>query len=363
MGRRHYLRLILLPLCPVWALVTQLRNELYRAGVVRRREFPLPTFVAGNLSTGGTGKSPHTEFLARKLSRAGIKTAVLSRGYGRRSLGFILSDDTSTAATIGDEPMMMKRSLPEVAVAVSEDRAFGIEKLMEKISPEAIVMDDAYQHLKVRASCYFLLTTFARPFTSDYLLPAGNLREMRMNAERAHCVIVTKTPERYMDGTEEAVRTRERYRHAIKRYTWAPVIFSTYSYSPRVISCSGDEIKSEELKKYGLLLVTGVADPSQFLEHIGSLGASFRHLNFPDHHFFSLKDAQKIESALHDMPDGKKNIILTTEKDLVRLQGILPAHLPLYSMPIEVRMSEEDEAVFDAVVSSALEKYSESRGQ
>lgn len=363
MGRRHYLRLILLPLCPVWALVTQLRNELYRAGVVRRREFPLPTFVAGNLSTGGTGKSPHTEFLARKLSRAGIKTAVLSRGYGRRSLGFILSDDTSTAATIGDEPMMMKRSLPGVAVAVSEDRAFGIEKLMEKISPEAIVMDDAYQHLKVRASCYFLLTTFARPFTSDYLLPAGNLREMRMNAERAHCVIVTKTPERYMDGTEEAVRTRERYRHAIKRYTWAPVIFSTYSYSPRVISCSGDEIKSEELKKYGLLLVTGVADPSQFLEHIGSLGASFRHLNFPDHHFFSLKDAQKIESALHDMPDGKKNIILTTEKDLVRLQGILPTHLPLYSMPIEVHMSEEDEAVFDAVVSSALEKYSESRGQ
>lgn len=356
MGRR-YLRLILLPLCPVWALVTQLRNELYRAGVVRRREFPLPTFVAGNLSAGGTGKSPHTEFLARKLSRAGIKTAILSRGYGRRSLGFILSDDTSTAATIGDEPMMMKRSLKGVDIAVAEDRAFGIEKLIEKISPEAIVMDDAYQHLKVRASCYFLLTTFARPFTSDYLLPAGDLREMRMNAERAHCVIVTKTPEQYTGSTPEAIAGRERYRHAIKRYTSAPVIFSTYSYSPRVISCSGDEIKSEELKKYGLLLVTGVADPTQFLEHIGSLGASFRHLNFPDHHFFSLKDAQKIESALHDMPEDKKNIILTTEKDLVRLQGILPAHLPLYSMPIEVRMSEEDEAVFDSVVSSALEKY------
>ena len=151
MGRR-YLRLILLPLCPVWALVTQLRNELYRAGVVRRREFPLPTFVAGNLSAGGTGKSPHTEFLARKLSRAGIKTAILSRGYGRRSLGFILSDDTSTAATIGDEPMMMKRSLKGVDIAVAEDRAFGIEKLIEKISPEAIVMDDAYEHWKVRAS-------------------------------------------------------------------------------------------------------------------------------------------------------------------------------------------------------------------
>lgn len=317
----------------------------------------MPTFVVGNLSTGGTGKSPHTEFLARKLSRKGIKTAVLSRGYGRRSLGFILSDGTSTAATIGDEPMMMKRSLPAVAVAVAEDRAFGIEKLMEKVSPGAIVMDDAYQHLKVRASCYFLLTTFSRPFTSDYLLPAGNLREMRMNAERAHCVIVTKTPENCMGCSEEAHTVRERYRHAISRYTSAPVIFSTYDYSPRVISCAADEIKSEELGKYGLLLVTGVADPAPFLEHISSLGASFRHLNFPDHHFFSLRDAQKIESALADMPAGRENIILTTEKDLVRLQGILPAHLPLYSMPIEVRMSSGDEAVFDAVVSAALEKY------
>ena len=337
----RYLRLLLLPLCPIWSFITQMRTELYLAGVLKRFTPSIPTIVVGNLSTGGTGKSPHTEYISHILSSM-YKTYILSRGYGRSTRGFFNVDRDGTASKYGDEPLMMARHLPQVNVAVCESRREGIERIMEKCpSTQVIVMDDAYQHLAVKASCYFMLTQFSRPFFGDYILPAGDLRELRMNASRAHCVVVSKTPLEYMNEGDSAREYRELYKKYISRYSKAPVIFSTYKYSQYVDGVNGERIDIDELKDYNVLLITGIATPAPLLEHLDSKGICYRHISFADHHTFSSTECEKIKNDFLNLPSGK-NIILTTEKDMVRLAGSTLEKLPLYSISITVEMSNED---------------------
>ena len=343
-----YLRLLLLPLCPLWALISQIRTELYMANIIKRYTPPVPTFVIGNLSTGGTGKSPHTAYIAQILSNT-YRTTILSRGYGRKTKGFLLACPTSTASQIGDEPLMLSHELPEVKIAVSENRAKGIEQLLSQYEkPEVIVMDDAYQHLRVKAQCYFLLTRYDRPFFSDYLLPAGDLRELRLNAARTHCVIVTKTPSEVLQDSEK----RELYKKYISHYTKAPVIFSTYAYSPYIKNAADTKIPVPTLKDYSVLLITGIAQPKPLLEHLQANNITYTHRSYPDHHTFTDDDIRKIKNDFLNLPT-KKRIILTTEKDMMRLLDTEVSHLPLYSISVTVKMDEESEKT----VRKILNKY------
>ena len=345
----RYLRLLLLPLCPLWAFITQLRTELYLMGVFKRYIPSIPTIVVGNLSTGGTGKSPHTEYISRLLSSKYL-TSILSRGYGRSTRGFLNVKKEGTASEYGDEPLMIARHLPQVSVAVCESREKGI-RTMEGYtpSPEVIVMDDAYQHLSVKAACYFMLTTYERPFFGDYILPAGDSRELRINASRAHCIVVSKTPYECMEDTEYARERRELYKRYISRYSKAPVIFSTYKYSPCVIGVDGNSIDIDTLAEYDVLLITGIASVTPMLRYLDDKGIKYRHMSYADHHTFSIEECEKIKNDFLNLPSGKK-IILTTEKDMVRLYGTQLEDLPLYSLPITVDMNEEDRQTMLSVI-------------
>ncbi len=349
-------RLILLPLSALWYAISGIRTWLYGKGLLRRRRFRLPVFVVGNLSTGGTGKSPHAELLARRMMEQGYRTALLSRGYGRRTKGFLEVSQHDSARRTGDEPLMLKRALPEATVAVCENRARGIRQLMRRFRPQVIVLDDAYQHLRVKASCYFLLTAFDQPFTSDHLLPAGNLRESRHGARRADCVIVTKVPRRYADSAERACAAREKLRRQIARYTDAPVVFSRYHYADRVKNPLLGHIATEDLKDYNILLVTAVANPIPLLSHLGSIEVTCRHLQYPDHHVFRHRDVEKIKNEFLNLPRGK-NIILTTEKDMARIIGTPLAEYPVYSLAIRAEILPEDQAAFEAIVEQTLARY------
>lgn len=350
------LRLVLLPLSSLWYAVTRIRTWLYASGKLTRRRFPLPVFVVGNLSTGGTGKSPHTELLARLLLDSGRRTAVLSRGYGRKTRGFRLVRRDDAAALTGDEPLMIKRALPQAVVAVCENRAQGIRRLIKQEHPDAVVMDDAYQHLRVEASCYFLLTTFDRPFTGDHLLPAGNLRESRHGADRADCVVVTKVPRRYLDDTPRGENAREELRRKIARYTAAPVIFSSYDYARCVTNPRLGSLPVDLLKDCNVLLITAVANPVPLLSHLGSLEVTCRHLQYPDHHAFTRRDIEKIKNEFLNLPSGK-NIILTTEKDMTRIIGTPLARYPVYSLAVRAVIRPADRPTFDAVIARTMEKH------
>lgn len=340
----------------IWYAASRIRTWLYVSGRCRRHRFPLPVFVVGNISTGGTGKSPHTELLARQMLTEGRKTAVLSRGYGRKTKGFRLASTHSLSKEVGDEPLMIKRALPAATVAVCENRAKGIRRLLETEKPELVVMDDAYQHLRVEASCYFLLTTFAEPFTSDLLLPAGNLRESRHAAKRAACVIVTKVPHKYMDDSEKSVAQRESLRQKIAAYTTAPVIFSEYEYSHHVKNPLGATIEVDELKDYNVLLITAVANPILLLSHLGDKEITCRHLQYGDHHAFTRRDLEKIKNEFLNLPHGK-NIILTTEKDMARIIGTPLAEYPVFSLAVKARIRDADREVFDRIIHQTLDKY------
>ena len=354
------LRLILIPLSCLWYVVSGVRTWFYTSGKLRRRHFGLPVFVAGNLSTGGTGKSPHAELLARRMLAEGYRTAILSRGYGRRTKGFLAVSEHDSARRTGDEPLMLKRAIPEATVAVCEDRARGIKRLMRHYRPEVIVLDDAYQHLRVEASCYFLLTAFDDPFTSDFLLPAGNLRESRHGAERADCVIVTKVPGKYMDDSQKAQDAREKLRRDIARYTAAPVVFSRYDYADQVKNPLLGHIPTDRLKDYNILLVTAVANPVPLLSHLGSLEVTCRHLLYPDHHLFKRRDVEKIKNEFLNLPRGR-NIILTTEKDMARIIGTPLAEYPVYSLAVRAVIRPQDEALFNGIIDRTLEKYKDKK--
>lgn len=342
-----YARYLLAPFALIYSVVMWTRNLFYDMGIFHSKKYGLPVIVFGNLSTGGTGKSPHTEYLARKLSHKYV-VAILSRGYGRKTHGFIVASNESDARQIGDEPYMIHRKNPDITLAVDEDRAHGISHL-QSLS-DVIIMDDAYQHRRVKASCYFLLTSYYDPFFKDFILPMGNLRESRLGSRRCSAVIVTKCPD------DISKRTKAVYRKRIARYTDKPVLFSHINYSPKVCGRYNRTMPLEKLLEYEILLVTGIANPRPMCEYLSDRGIEFDHLRFSDHRDFTHADIRKINEAYEDLDELKK-IILTTEKDFVRLEPLLSPEIQIYSLPIEVRMSREDRTEFDRIVHETISGY------
>jgi tetraacyldisaccharide 4'-kinase len=315
-----FLRKILFPLAILYGWITQLRNFLYDKGILKSYAFDIPVIAVGNLSVGGTGKTPQIEYLIRLLSKE-YSVATLSRGYKRESKGFLLANELSLAASLGDEPYQMHLKFPDVQVAVDADRKNGIEQLLtQKIKPQIIVLDDAFQHRRVRAGFYILLTTFDELYVDDYMLPTGNLRESSSGARRADIIIVTKCPATISEADRKKVKD--------KLKTNAPLFFSTISYDDSVYSLASS-LKVDELRSMSKLLVAGIAKPKPFFAYLQN--DSDEIMVFPDHHQFTESDvASMVKSA-------GNNPIITTEKDFVRLREHSLSS-PLFYLPIKTTL-------------------------
>ena len=298
----------------MYGLITSLRNYLYDVGLLKSAYFKTPTIVVGNLSVGGTGKTPQIEYLI-DLLKNDYKIAVLSRGYKRKSKGFLIADSTVSAEMIGDEPFQIHIKYPEIIVCVDAERTNGIAKLEQlENPPEVILLDDAFQHRKVRGGFNILLTTYANLYVNDTMLPTGDLRENASGANRAQAIIVTKCPVEISE-TAQAKITKKLHPEANQQ-----VFFTAIAYDTQL---KGDSpIELNDLSDFEILLVTGIANSNPLTDYLKSKKLNFKHLKYQDHHHFSLNELEEINSAYESLSTTNK-IILTTEKDYVRIFGKL----------------------------------------
>lgn len=344
------IRVLLLPLALLYGLGVGLRNLLYRLGVLRSVKFDLPVISVGNLTVGGTGKSPHIEYLLRWLTQY-LDVAVLSRGYGRQTEGFRAVTTMDTSKEVGDEPLQFKRKFPDTPISVSESRALGVPELVKR-NPETqvVLLDDAFQHLAVTPGLNIMLTEFNRPFTRDWLLPSGRLREWRAGYRRADIIVVTKCP---ADMTEQQ---RQKLLFEIDPYPRQRVYFSQYKYGSPYNLLRSDVRRPLDLNT-DVLLVSAIANTDYLLKYLGSEAKSVQTLEYEDHHYFSEDELNDMLRRFERMP-GRDKIIVTTEKDATRLElhaDFLYKHnLPVYVLPIEVAFVGQDEEAFQEDVKSIL---------
>ncbi|MBW2962986.1 tetraacyldisaccharide 4'-kinase [Mesonia aestuariivivens] len=312
------LRKLLFPFSILYGIIVLLRNKLYDWGVKKSVSFSVPVICVGNLSVGGTGKSPMIEYLIR-LIKDEHQLATLSRGYKRESKGFYVLTGNEKGSYVGDEPLQFKRKFPEVKVAVDEQRVRGIQHLLElPQKPEIVLLDDAFQHRKVTPKHSILLTTYDQLYVNDLMLPAGNLREPKSGAKRADIIVVTKCPSNIEE--QQMLKMKKK----LRALPHQQIYFSKIKYSDTVLNIDNDSIKSRELPYF--TLVTGIANPQQLKNHLESLNLKFQHLNFSDHYNFKEKDILKIKES---------SLVITTEKDFMRLKSQLE-NKKLYYLPIEV---------------------------
>lgn len=339
----------LTPLAWLYGCVVRLRNRLFDWNVLPSEQFPVPVICIGNLAVGGTGKTPHTEYLAGML-QGRRRVAVLSRGYKRRSRGFVLANEVTTAEELGDEPFQIKQKFPDVLVAVDANRRRGIRLLLSlppEIRPEIILLDDAFQHRYVRPTLSILLTDHARLFTWDRLLPVGRLREPRRGAGRADIILVTKCPR----GITES--ERDRIRKEIGRKAGGkPIYFTGIEYEDlRPLFPGVAHILSLRslTKDDGVLIVSGIANPRLLVEKVKEHAGEVELLAFADHHAFGDDDLRRVEERFGRLR-AKRKYIITTEKDAVRLQGNRwvgeALKLYLYYIPITIRFCGDGEKEF-----------------
>ena len=314
----------LLPLSWLYGLVVSIRNLMFDVGMLKSKTFPLPVICVGNITVGGTGKTPHTEYLIRLLSEK-HQVAVLSRGYKRQSEGYVLATPTTSMTDIGDEPYQMKHKFPQIHMAVDKDRCHGIEKLMKKEvqpSTDVVILDDAYQHRYVKAGLNILLMDYHRLIYLDKLLPAGRLRESSSGTKRADIVIVTKCP-RDITPIE-----RTGIERSLNIENWQKIFFSTYTYPDNMKGIGSNP-----------LLVTGIASPEQMIYDLQKIVPEFDVMSFPDHHHFTENDINNIRTR------AAGRTILTTEKDSTRLHGLENVKV----IPIEVEFIDGKED-FDNII-------------
>ncbi|MFH6944420.1 tetraacyldisaccharide 4'-kinase [Flavobacterium sp. FlaQc-50] len=329
----NVLRKLLFPFAILYGLITTIRNFLFDKGILKSTSFDLPVIAVGNLSVGGTGKTPQIEYLIRLLADT-YKIATLSRGYKRQSEGFVLADTTSNAAVLGDEPFQFFQKFPNVQVAVDANRTNGITQLLSQTTkPEVILLDDAYQHRKVKAGFYILLTAFDDLYADDFMLPTGNLRESRSGADRANIVIVTKCPK------DLSVEKQNEIQAKLKLSASQQLYFTFIAYDDFIYS-KNEKIAVKEIEDEPKLLLAGIAKPTSFFNYLKNEKEEC--LTFPDHHHFSESDLEMIQNKAQ----GKK--IITTEKDYVRLKDSKLIS-QLYYLPIKSTFISKHQN-FDAAI-------------
>ncbi len=346
-------RIFLLPFALLYGFVIFCRNLLFDIGLLPSRDYPFPMISVGNLRTGGTGKTPHVEYLVNLL-KGEYNIAVLSRGYKRKTRGYYEAGPDSKTADVGDEPMQVHLKFPDIVVAVHGNRRKGIKKIMA-LHPETnlIILDDAFQHRYVKPGLNLLLTGYYNPFFKDHLLPLGSLREAKTRAKRADALIVTKTPSVF------SPLDRRFFNKQLKKYKPGSVFFSKFKYkdmiplTPAAVEKSATGVKS-------IFLLSGIANTTALEEYLKTCCQDLFVHKYPDHHQFTKKDLQKLRDDYNKTISYSK-IILTTEKDATRLISDElskdMADLPVYALPIEVAFHDPDKQSFDTMIHRFLAKY------
>ena len=335
----NILRKILFPFAILYGFITSIRNSLFDNGILKSTSFDLPVIAVGNLSVGGTGKTPQIEYLIRLLVDK-YKVATLSRGYKRKSEGFVLADENSNAQILGDEPFQFYQKFPNVMVAVDANRTNGIQQLLsQEAKPEIILLDDAYQHRKVKAGFYILLTSYGDLYADDFMLPTGNLRESRSGAERARIVVVTKCPKILSEEEQSEIRLK-------LKLSCSQQIFFTFIDYDEVIYGQNEKMEVAKIRSQSKLLLAGIAKPKPFFDYLKNENDEC--LTFPDHHHFSDADLNSIQ----EKAKGRK--IITTEKDYVRLKDSKLVS-QLYYLPIKSSFINNQQN-FDATILEYVNK-------
>lgn len=343
-------RILLFPFALLYWLGIAIRNWMYNKNIFKHASFGLPVICVGNLSVGGTGKSPMVEYLVEKLKN-NLRVATVSRGYKRKTKGYALANENTTALEIGDEPMQFHLKFPDVPVAVGERRIEAIPQLLhDKPDTQAIILDDAFQHRAISAGLNILLTDYNNLYTRDFYLPTGDLRDLRSSAKRAEIIVVTKCKH---DLTEE-----EKNR-IIKELAPLPdqhIFFTTIEYgNPYHIKASRTSGVNE---KKEVLLVTGIANPKPLKKMLEEQSKTYYMMQYPDHHIFTIDDLNDIKKKFESI-ESKNKMILTTEKDAVRL---IKFHndineLPLYIIPVQHRFLFSEGGRFDELVINFVKEF------
>lgn len=334
-------RFLLFPLAIIYDFVTRTRNLFFDARILKHTSFKIPLIIVGNLSVGGTGKTPQIEYLIRLLIH-NHKTAILSRGYKRKTTGFVLLNKNHSATDVGDEPLQYFKKFKNIHVAVDENRVEGITHLISQKKPDVILLDDAFQHRKVKGSYYILLTKFNDLFIDDFLLPTGNLRESAQGAKRADVILVTKCPNNISKNEQDSIKQK------LSKFN-KKVFFSSISYGDTVLGTL--KIPTSELKNFEVLLITGIANPDPLTDYLKSLNVKFQHLKYADHHYFSENEIKNIERKFDAIQSPK--MILTTEKDFVRLEAYMK---DLSYLPIETSFLNNENEVFNRIINAHLKE-------
>ncbi len=342
-----FLRKLSFPIAFFYWIAVVIRNKFFDAEFLKSRSFPIPTIAVGNLSVGGTGKTPIVEYLIRLL-KDDFKLATLSRGYGRKSKGYVQASALSSPDEIGDEPTQFKQKFNEISVVVCEDRCLALDRMDNEY--DVVILDDAFQHRHVKPGLSILLFDYNKVFEFDWMLPFGNLREPKRGMKRAEIIIVTKTSKIF------SPMERRRVESKINPQTHQQLFFSYLKYADLVgMSMHAKPRSLGDLdRKTRVILLTGIADASLLKAYLESNKLkNIVHLNYPDHHNYTLRDLERLKSeyaAIHN----ENKIIITTEKDAMRLKHPrLETHLkdtPVYYLPIEAELHEKDKEKFDKVI-------------
>ena len=346
----------LLPLSWCYGLGVKLRNTLFEIGVLKSRTFDVPVISVGNITVGGTGKTPHVEYLANLLKDT-FRVAVLSRGYKRKSKGFLIATAQTAMQDIGDEPYQMKRKFPQVTVAVDKDRCHGIERLTEEdVCLDVVLLDDAFQHRYVKPGINILLVDYHRLIIYDTLLPAGRLREPFSGKNRADIVIVTKCPKE-LKPMEYRVIAK-----AMNLYPYQSLYFTTLDYGELypLFPDNKHAATLSQLTDYSVLLLTGIGSPKQMEHDLYPLIPHLTPLSFSDHHQFRKKDIQLINETFDKLPAPK--CIITTEKDATRIESAEglsdEVKANMYVLPVCITFMQKQEEDFNQKIISYVRKNS-----
>ena len=347
-------RYLLLPLSFIYGIVIWCRNWLFDKNILKSSAFNFPIICIGNLAAGGTGKTPMTEYLVCFL-KAQFNTATLSRGYRRKTKGFAIANNSTTAIHIGDEPMQIHRRFPQVTVAVGEERLVAIPQLLhQKPDTEVIILDDAFQHRSVRAGLNIILTEYKNLYTRDLMLPAGDLRDVRSSIKRAHIIIVTKCKPGITSEEKENI-IKEIQPSAAQQVYFTQIVyhqpFHLFTHEPVQLHADTD-----------LLLITGIANPKPLKEFLNNQVHSYDMLRYADHHIFSSEDLKDIIRQFEKISSENK-IILTTEKDAVRLEKFAKelAAYPVYALPITHQFLFEEENRFQQEINFFIQSYNKKK--
>ena len=334
----NLLRKLLFPFAILYDFITSLRNFLYDNNILKSNSYNIPVIAVGNLNVGGTGKTPQIEYLIRLLA-SNYKVATLSRGYKRKSKGFILANANTNAEILGDEPFQYFKKFSNIQVAVDADRKNGIDRLLtQTLKPDVILLDDAYQHRSVKAGFYILLTAYDDLFSDDYLLPTGNLRENRCGANRANVIIVTKCPPSIAKSKQEEIKMKLQY-FLKQNNKLVEIFFSHVIYDDKVYN-DNESFAVDEVRLTPKILLAGIANPKPFFDYLRSDNDQI--MMFEDHHNFSESEIRSIKNK------ASEKIIITTEKDFVRLNSKI-FKKQLFYLPIKSQLMV-NQKTFDQII-------------